>query len=443
MLATPILANLAWKIFQVTEDMDFLETVFPKLLDFIQTWFTDSQDRDSDGLPEWGHPAQSGFDENPLFSLSTSSFMTGDITKVESPSLCSFLYNEIKILLEMARLLGQTSPVATLETLSENLKTAVNTSWDESASIYRYWDRESHFTSEGEMLGERLGSGDIVISRTFQTPVRLVFRITSQHDNRKDIRIFIHGAGKSGNQKIEKIETDQILWHLYQANATSEWVYSSVDYIEVSGASANNTITVGVMDLSRRDQTLLLPLWAGIPDEKQASKLIKNTICNSRVFWKAYGIPASPVRQTTDVESPTMVHMIWNSLIGEALIKYGFRKEAADLVSRLMGAAVTNLQKYGALSSFYDPATGSGKGERNTLRGLVPSKLFLDTLGVQIISPTKVILDGKNPFPWPVTIHYRGLTINRESQKTMVSFPGGQTAVIKSEEPRVIQMELS
>jgi hypothetical protein len=59
--------------------------------------------------------------------------------------------------------------------------------------------------------------------------------------------------------------------------------------------------------------------------------------------------------------------------------------------------------------------------------------LFLDTLGVRIESPQRVVLSGKNPFPWPVTVKYRGLTITRQTNQTVVIFPDQQT--IKLDDP--------
>ena len=197
------------------------------------------------------------------------------------------------------------------------------------------------------------------------------------------------------------------------------------------------------MDLSRIDHTLLLPLWAQIPDEKQASDLVRKTILNPLQFWKSYGISAMQSNKGIEDTSSEMVHMIWNSLIGEGMLRYGFRKEAADLVKRLMNVVILNLKRHQYFYSYYDGNTGVGHGDRNTLRGFPPVHLFLETLGVRIISSKKIFLHGSNPFPWPVTLHYKGLTVIRESDKTKISFPDGQTAIINSEDPRIVEMEAS
>jgi len=49
---------------------------------------------------------------------------------------------------------------------------------------------------------------------------------------------------------------------------------------------------------------------------------------------------------------------------------------------------------------------------------------------VRIESPDRVSLSGKNPFPWPVTVKYRGLTVTRNAEQTLVVFPNEQTLTL-------------
>jgi hypothetical protein len=79
-------------------------------------------------------------------------------------------------------------------------------------------------------------------------------------------------------------------------------------------------------------------------------------------------------------------------------------------------------------------------GERNTLAGLAPLGLFLETLGVRLLSPCQVHLSGFNPFPWPVTVKYRGLTVLRRKDSTVVTFPDGQSHTVTDPTPQVISL---
>jgi hypothetical protein len=123
------------------------------------------------------------------------------------------------------------------------------------------------------------------------------------------------------------------------------------------------------------------------------------------------------------------------------MIFYGYQDEAAELVSRIMSAIIGTLRKNGGFRQFYNADSGKGLGDTNSLWGLAPLGLFLDALGVRLISPWKVFLTGKNPFPWPVTVKYRGMTILRGKNKTQVNFPDGQTLSVEDQEPSLITLE--
>jgi hypothetical protein len=117
-------------------------------------------------------------------------------------------------------------------------------------------------------------------------------------------------------------------------------------------------------------------------------------------------------------------------LIGEGLLAYGYRREATRLTAHIMSAVIQNLKRSQAFYRTYHAETGAGQGERNTLHGLAPLGLFLAALGVEIQSPTRVILSGENLFPWPVTVKYKGLTVTRSMGQTEVIFPNGQPVTL-------------
>jgi hypothetical protein len=106
------------------------------------------------------------------------------------------------------------------------------------------------------------------------------------------------------------------------------------------------------------------------------------------------------------------------------------RTEAARLTARLMAAVIQSLKKQQAFFQAYHAETGEGLGERNALQGFAPIGLFMETLGVTIHSSTSLTLSGKNPFPWPVTVKYRGLTVTRQAEQTLVVFQDGQTLTL-------------
>ena len=57
-----------------------------------------------------------------------------------------------------------------------------------------------------------------------------------------------------------------------------------------------------------------------------------------------------------------------------------------------------------------------------------------------MLSPTRVRLEGENPFPWPVTIKHKGLKIVRGLDRTEVRFPNGKSVFVDELGPCVISV---
>ena len=441
-MATPMLTQLAWKIYQFTEDGEFLTEVYPKLLKAVQAWFSPQQDRDGDGIPEWQNLMQINLDEHPAFSPWQPNAQGADISTSESPALCALLYAEIQTLLKMAQVLERTETIPALQSLADNLQSAITSAWDESTAMYRIWDRESHHSPGREILADQYGPGEIAFHSDFDEPVRLVILIEGHSETPRRANIYIHGTGSSGKPRVEHIAAEQLQWRLAQTSVTSQRVYTSLEFIDMRDIGPDDHVHIEVMDLSVQDISLFLPLMAETETPQQAEQIIRKSLLNPERFWQPYGIPLYPPNVSKssggDIESTSVM---WSSLIGRGLLSYGYQSEAAELVNRLMSATLFNLKKYKAFSYHYHTGSAQGVGERHALPGLAPLPLFMETLGIRLISPTKVMLVGYNPFPWPVTVKYRGLIIYKDRQKTRVTFPGGQTAVVKNPEPHLVSVE--
>jgi endonuclease YncB( thermonuclease family) len=77
------------------------------------------------------------------------------------------------------------------------------------------------------------------------------------------------------------------------------------------------------------------------------------------------------------------------------------------------------------------------------LTSLIPIGLFLQILGVKIISSSKVEITGSNPFPWPVTIKFRGLTVIQQEKKALVIFSDGQNITVNNNQAQTISIKRS
>lgn len=442
LLATPLLAALAWKIYRQTDDQAFLEQVFTPLLRFFQAWFTPEQDRDQDGFPEWSHAMELGIDDHPLFAFWQPWAQGLDISTAESPALGALLYRESQALIAMAKKIGQDDAIPALEGAAVNLRTAVEVSWDRQRATYQYWDRDSHFSAPAQQLGWREGPGDIVLRKQFDHPARLQIHLQVSSENAVHPFVFIHGTSPAGQHLVERIPSERIHWFMGRGTVTSERVYMEIERVDVQGLGEADQAVIGSVGFDCQDISLLLPLWANIPAQERVRALVEESITNPQRYWRPYGIATYALDQDGLPEAACRdLHIPWNALIGEGLLNYGYRQEAAELVTRIMRAVITSLKKEAAFRRSYHVQTGQGSGERNALEGLAPLGLFLDTLGVQLISPKKVIVTGFNPYPWPVTVKYRGLTVLKQVDKTTVIFHGGQTVTITDPAAQEVRLD--
>jgi hypothetical protein len=429
MLAAPMLASLAWQVYQSTNDEAFLAESFPKLLAFFWSWFSPAHDRDHDGLPEWDHLLQTGFEENPLFDTWNPWSQGVDVSTVDNPVLNAMLAREAGCLILMAEKLGRNSEVEIVKHQAELLDTAVAAGWDERAALYQYRDLVTRLSLPGKVIAKGKGDKTLTPKKEFEPHVRLLIEIQTKSPaaKRPEIRL----AEYATTEPVEIIFPEQFAWRSGGLVATSQKVYARLARVDVIGLDAKDKIIIKTVDLTAQDHTLFLPLWAGLPDQQRAQTLIGRALLDATRFDKPFGIPACASCPDPEADSVcSSVHLPWNHLIGEGLLVYGFHTEAARLTEHIMAAVIKNLKKNRAFYQHYHADTGAGIGERNALTGLAPLGLFLQTLGVTILSGTSVRLEGKNPFPWPVTIQYRGMTIQRGTNATEVTFLNGKSVTV-------------
>lgn len=95
----PVLGWAAWKVYKRTCDMDFLRTVYDSLVRNTEWWMR-CRDLDCDGLLEWAHRLESGWDNSPRWD--------SEFGKLETCDLNAFVLAQMNTLATMAEELGYT-----------------------------------------------------------------------------------------------------------------------------------------------------------------------------------------------------------------------------------------------------------------------------------------------------------------------------------------------
>jgi hypothetical protein len=433
--ASPLLVSLCWLYYEYTQDLDYLKQNFRRLLWHIQTWFSESNDRDGDGIPEWSNLVQTGYDENPAFSRWQPWDRGADIRMVESPDLCAYLYREITLLQKIARMVGETEPLTYLEAMAATLHTAVQNSWNSRRATYQYWDYENHQTSTGEVLQERTGPGEMLVDQVFETPTRLQLKLTSPEPPTAKLEITLHGSSPNGQHRVETISAADLTWAADGAIFTLPNLYAEIEHVHIQGLAAEGTAQIQIVDLYQEDHTLLTPIWAGIPSEEQVEKIYDRRLAKASGYGRQYGIPAQPRASTKAEEEAVMrVWLPYNAMVAEGLLDYGRVTEATDLFTRNMASVVENLKSEQAFRSQYHAERAGGVGQRNHVTGLPSIQLFLKILGIKPLITGGVQVHHPNPYPWPVRLIYRGTVIESSEESVMIRFPNRESIIVAAGE---------
>ncbi|MCX7608357.1 MAG: alpha,alpha-trehalase [Anaerolineales bacterium] len=435
-LSPPLLATLAWNYAQRTNDRQFLQTIYPKLVAFLNVWLDEHHDRDGDHFPEWDHLFQTGLEEHPLHTIWLKESQGSDITCVETPGLAALLRREVLSLAEIARTLNMPASAEELRVTALTLKDLIEDCWDASSAMYRLRDRDSHLSPTGSVILSQAARESIELRQSFTSPQRLVVDLRFRSEKPRDPIIHLHG--RRGRTVVHEVfQRADFHWTAGRAVATSQNLFTSLQTVQIENLNKSDRIILQTADYSREDISLFLPIWAEVPSRQRLQVLMSRSLFNQERFGRPYGIACAD----TSEEIFNVIHLPWNVWIGEGLLAYGFRQEAALLVGKLMSAVIQNLKTQHAFYHAYHAESGTGQGTRNSLRGLAPLGLFLKTLGVEIHSPKEIKIEGQNPYPWPVTVKYKGLTIQRQYTQTTITFPDGRSVTLEDPTHALVTIE--
>lgn len=420
-LEQPLLAALALKIAPyVTDRQAWLREVYPGLLRFFDAWMRQIGELPPECLPTWEHPMQSGLEDSPIFDRFSPEARGLETSQVESPALAAMLYHESQCLAQIAREINQPEDQPALQAAADRLKRGLTAAWDPSRAIYTYRDPRTHLSLPGMSVITFQGSGEFATRRRFKQPRRLAIRLEAR-DERTYAAVFtIRGFTPEG-EVSEVLPPRAFSWLGVQAHAITQNAFLAVERVEVDGLGKRDRVRVTAPDYAQEDCSLLLPLWAGVPEPEQAAQMVETALLTR--FRQTYGIAVS----TGVVDS---VSMLWNQLIGEGLLRYGYRKQAGELLTDLMDTVVIELKRAQGFRQGYNAHNGKGMGDRGHLHGLAPLGLFLQTLGIQLIDPKLIILDGLSPLHRTITVQYRKVYLTCYPDRTEIQFPGGQQVTI-------------
>jgi len=128
----PLVAWAAWKIYEHSQDREFLNETYEAIVRWNRWWFTQN-DLDRNGLCEYQHPFSSGLDDSPLWD---------EGMPVESPDLNTYLCVQQDTLAKIAQVIGEMEEAEMWSRRAAALaQCMLQSMWDEDTGIF--WARRN------------------------------------------------------------------------------------------------------------------------------------------------------------------------------------------------------------------------------------------------------------------------------------------------------------
>ncbi|MBC7870792.1 MAG: hypothetical protein H7Y09_08125 [Chitinophagaceae bacterium] len=451
-LCAPILARLAWQIFETTQDEEFLKEVFPALNKFFTRWFASDVDTNQNGLPEWKNERQSGYVSWPTFSIGHAWSQGVDIGSVESPDLAAYLVSEARALALIAQQIGNANSDRITEQ-AEKIFHLLDEFWFDTGKHYAYRDRENGLTSTGiTILKDARGDEEQLPVVKISPASRLVVRLTGGTSRPPRASLYLEGLDRDGKPISETIDGAKFTWSYGSGVVTSSKLYAQIDRVRFTGLSRVYRVHVNSVDLTRLDLNSVLPLLALTTQDEKRDNLM-NLLIDEKHFWRPSGVSMVSAQDANyDSTSANGGGGVWPyfvAIIGEALITVNRQDLAAELLKRLLKTQAEVLQEQDGFSEFYDSDKARGLGESDYLGGIVPLHLLMQIIGVQITPQRRVWIS--NEFVWesPIRLTQHNVTVHRSTDGTTINFPDGKVVELPSHaesqwvEPPFLNVEIS
>ncbi|MFN8378595.1 MAG: hypothetical protein U0452_07975 [Anaerolineae bacterium] len=434
-LALPVLARMAWGVFQYTEDDAFLAEVFPGLLRFLRRWRADDVDHDGDGLPEWQSEVQTGYPFFPVFGRGFPWAQNADIRMAETPDLLAYLLSESLSLREIAYYLRDAEAEAECAAYAESYAAALEQLWN--GERYTDRDRDTHQAGVGRALfTDAPADAPLFLAEPLDSPSRLLITLHGGAEQTPRFSLVVEGEGSDGQRISEKLGPEQIVWTHSRGTLTTQAVFSVVNVLHPTGLSRVFRMSGATVNWDRRDLNAILPLWSAGLTPDRVDALIA-------FYEKTLRVPNGVTMVATDDPAYRPDHRdgaggvwpFWLTLVGEGLIEAGRVDEASDLLVRLLRAQTESLCQHKAFSEYLHSSEPVGLGEVGHVGGIAPLHLFLRVLGVRIVSVSKVWAGGPFPFAAPITVRRLGVTVTRSAEGTQIAFPSGWVMTLPPDTP--------
>ncbi len=426
--AFPILAATTSLIFSYLQDGEWLRQVYPALVRYLRYWFYGTSSEEPEELPTWSSTIQAGLDDIPAFDNVSKDLLASMLPHVTSPALYSLLFNECSCLEEIAQTLDEKSDLAWLGGKKTQLQAILRQCWNSQSKSYRSLDIQAKMILRPQKLVGIRKDGKTEIEKELKAPGRITLEVTPALPSQSSLLVTLHGR-VAGIPVSVKITAADFKRTIESSRAFCPTLFDEVDSISVRGLADRSKLTVEQPNSSMEEITQLLPLWAGVPAPDVADQLVRKTILPR--YRTEHGLDFFP-RAKAEGKLPESNHvsLIWNLFAIAGLERYGYRKEASEIMRSLILRSSWMLAEIDAIYPASLPGEPQVAGDPDSLKALIPALDFIHLLGVDHWSEADMLISDMNTFFAPITVEYNRIRCTFLSTETVIQTLNGESQAV-------------
>ena len=398
-LATPVLAGLAFEIYNYTQDKVWLGRVFPQLLSGLNAWFSEFTDRDLDGFPEWQHILQTGFKPSNYESDEGMKNLEILIKAAESPALAALLFKECENLATMAAVLDFAETTESLVQKGDSLKELVQSCWNEKESYFQYRDLFNHSLKSSVKIVTYRRNGHFPLSGYKSFSSSTVVEIQRLEATSHEFEIQIQTI-----DQIQKLTEKSFDWRGTKGSMVINSSIGDIKFLDIRGLKKSEMVLLSEPAFEFFDPYAVIPFWAGCAAKEQTVAFLQNKLSTLETMVEE------------NVQFPVYIKF----MLLEMLIRNQRHEDALRLYENW----------YGKIDESSETPIMMPLHSLRSLEDLVPIQILLSLYGVEKWTSNEVILENNSALLPPITVQYGQTTIEFKQGIRVVKHANGESTTL-------------
>ena len=398
-LTTPVLAGLAFEVYNYTQDKEWLGRIFPQLISGLNAWFSQLTDHDLDGFPEWQHVLQTGckpFNDESDERMKALEIL---IKTAESPALAALLFKECQNLAAMAAVLDIPETTETFIQKAASLKELVQTCWNTKEIFFQYRDFLNHSLKSSVKIVTYRRNGHFPLSGYKSFSSSTVVEIQRLEATSREFEFQIQMLDQT--QKLTEKSFD---WRGAKGTAVINSSIGDIKFLDIEDLKKSEMVLLSEPAFAYFDPYAVIPFWAGCATKEQTIPFLQNKLSTLE----------------TMVEENMQFPVFIKFMLLELLIRNQRYEDALRLFEKW----------YGKICESSETPIVLTLRPLRSLDDLVPIHILLSLYGVEKWTSSEVILENNSALLPPITVQYGQTTIEFKQGIRVIRHANGESTTL-------------